>query len=149
METFIKREDGFTLLEVMIVITVMTIILSFSFFTLTSFWALMQKNMFLNQLQSDLYYAHAYALNRQETINFRFTRITQQYEAASKDSNKMIIQRKLPAAINIDRETNLSSFTITPDGNVSNFGTMILNVKGKKVKITFYIGRGRFLIEEE
>jgi len=61
----------------------------------------------------------------------------------------VIIQRKLPAGINIDRETNLSSFTITPDGNVSNFGKIILNVNGKRVKITFYIGRGRFLIEEE
>ncbi|MDQ0342204.1 competence protein ComGD [Lederbergia wuyishanensis] len=148
MEMLSKNQNGFTLLETLIVISVTTIILSFSFFTLKTFATLMQKNMFLNQLQSDLYLAHSYAINREETVTFRFSRISQQYEAVSKDANKAIINKKLPYSIRIE-ESNLPSFNITPDGNVSNFGTMLLNVNGKYVKITFYIGRGRFLVEEQ
>ncbi|MBS4217161.1 GspH/FimT family pseudopilin [Bacillus sp. FJAT-49711] len=143
-----KNNKGFTLLEVLIVISVMTIIFSFSFFTMKSFWGLMQKNMFLNQLQSDIYFAHSYAINQQETIIFRFSSINQQYQAVTKDTNDVMIQRKFPAAIKIV-ESNIPSFSITPDGNVSNFGTMILSINEKRVKITFYIGRGRFLIEEQ
>ncbi|MCR2820383.1 competence type IV pilus minor pilin ComGD [Lederbergia panacisoli] len=148
METLHKNNKGFTLLEVLIVISVMTIIFSFSFFTLKSFWVMMQKNMFLNQLQSDIYFGHSYALNQKETIIFRFSRINQQYEAVMRDTNKVIIKRKLPASIRIV-ETNLPSFAITPEGNVSNFGTMVISVNDKRMKITFYIGRGRFLIEEQ
>ncbi|MBS4199657.1 prepilin-type N-terminal cleavage/methylation domain-containing protein [Bacillus sp. FJAT-49732] len=148
MESLTKEQNGFTLLEILIVLSVLTIILSISFFSLKSFWATMQKNMFLNQVQSDIYFAHSYAINREDTILFRFSRISHQYEAVSRDTNKVLINKKLPAAIRIE-ETNLPSFYITPDGNVSNFGTMMLNVNGKTVKITFYIGRGRFLVEEQ
>ncbi|MBS4176353.1 competence type IV pilus minor pilin ComGD [Lederbergia citrea] len=141
------KENGFTLLEILIVICVMTVLLSFSFFTIKSFSELMQKRAFISQIQSDLYYAHSYALSRRETVTVRFSILSNQYEAISGHSREIIVQRKIPKPIKLEN-SNVPSFIITPEGNVSNFGTVFFRLNDKRLKLTFFIGRGRFLVQE-
>lgn len=140
-------EYGFTLVEMIVVIGTITIILSFSLFTLKSFSDFIEKRTFIHQLKADVYYSHSYALNRRETIIFRFNMTSNMYEVLSRDSGELLIRRKLPQSIQITH-TNLHSFTISPTGTVSNFGTITFRHNQDSFKITFYIGRGRFSIEE-
>lgn len=141
-----QMEKGFTLIEMMIVLAVISIILSFSVLTLKSFTEMIQKKMFVTQLESDLYYAYSYAINRRETVIFSFSMLSNEYEAVTA-SGKVIFERKLPHHIYIEK-TNLHSFSITPRGTVSNFGTVNFRHNQKTFKMTVYIGRGRFSIEK-
>lgn len=143
----LKETRAFTLMEVLIVIVVMTIILSFSLFTIKAFWETMQKRMFIHQLQADLYYAHAYAINRQEGVTFSFSKLNKRYEAIARQSNEVIIEREFPSHTSIV-DSNLPRFIITSDGHISNFGTITFQCYEKKITFTFYVGRGRFKIEE-
>lgn len=140
-------ERGFTLMEMLIVIGTISIILSFSLFTLKSFTDVVQKRTFIHQLKADIYYAHSYAINRKETVVFSFSPSSNKYEAVLRDSGDLLLRRKFPNSIYI-AHTNLESFTITPAGTVSNFGTVTFRQNQQTIKITFYIGRGRFSIEE-
>ncbi|WP_062104692.1 competence type IV pilus minor pilin ComGD [Bacillus niameyensis] len=141
-----QSEKGFTLIEMMIVLAVISIILSFSILTLKSFSEMIQKKMFVTQLESDLYYAHSYALNRRETVVFSFSILSNEYNAVTA-TGEVIFVRKLPHSIYIEK-TNLHSFSITPRGTVSNFGTVNFRHNQKTFKMTVYIGRGRFSIEK-
>ena len=94
------------MIEVLIVMTVFTIILSFSVITIKSFWEHMQKRLFISQFQSDLYYAHSYAINRQETMVVKFTILNNLYEVVAAESNKTLIRRKMPKPIYL-AETNI------------------------------------------
>lgn len=147
----VRNDHGFTLLEAMIVVAVITIMLTFSLITFQTFSEMMQRKTFIGQLKTDLYYLHSLAINQQKSIVFQFSVRNNQYEARFKDDNETskdeIFKRKLPQQIKIEK-SNLPSFVITPDGNVSNFGTVHFRQQEKTFKITFYIGRGRFYVEE-
>ncbi|MEK3890745.1 competence type IV pilus minor pilin ComGD [Bacillus sp. FSL K6-3431] len=140
-------ERGFTLLEVLIVITVLTVMLSFSVFTLGNFAEVMQKQLFITKLQSDLFYAQAYAIHQKEPVVVRFSKVKNGYQAMSKDTQTFLFERKIPAPIYLS-ESNLVSLTFTAEGTVSNFGTIIFKMGNKSIKLTFYIGRGRFSVQE-
>ena len=141
----IKLEDGFTMLEVLIVMSVLTVLLSFSVIKLQPIWETMQKKMFITKLQADLYYAHSYAMNRKESVTVSFPRGNNEYQAIS--SKELLFKRQIPSPI-ILAATNLNSIVITAEGNVSNFGSMTFQMNDRKITMTFYIGRGRFLSKE-
>lgn len=144
---FAQREQGFTLLELLIVLTVLTIVFSFSVITLGSFADKMKKNLFITQLQSDLYYAHAYAIHQKEPVLVSFSITENMYQANAVGTKKILFQRKLPPSIYLEK-SNLTRFTITSEGTVSNFGTVLFKVHDGSIKLTFYIGRGRFSVQE-
>ncbi|MCM3111446.1 competence type IV pilus minor pilin ComGD [Lederbergia lenta] len=142
-----RREQGFTILELLIVLTILMVILSFSVLSLGNFAETMQKRLFITQLQSDLYYAHAYAIHQKEPILVNFSITENKYQATVISNNKLLFQRKLPISIYL-QQSNLTKFTITRDGTVSNFGTILFRVHNESIKLTFYIGRGRFSVQE-
>ncbi|MCJ7839316.1 prepilin-type N-terminal cleavage/methylation domain-containing protein [Lederbergia sp. NSJ-179] len=145
---YVRSRDGFTLIEMLIVLSVISIILLFSIFMFRSFSESMQKRLFFTQLESDLYYAHAYAQNRKEAVQVRFSRGSKQYEMlVGKQQPELFLIRKFPPSIYI-KESTISSFVITPDGNVSTFGIITFQHNQTTVKVSFNIGKGRFNIEE-
>lgn len=138
---------GFTFIEILIVLTVLSIMLIFSIFILRSYSEYMEKRNFIEQLQADLYYLHAYALNNKEAVTVRFSPTGRQYEALSGRPEETIIKKSIPEAIQIV-ESNIPVFTITPQGTVSNFGKIVFQHHDTRFSLVFYIGRGRFQIEE-
>ncbi len=135
------------MLEVLIVISVLTVLLSFSVIKLQPIWETMQKKMFITKLQADLYYAHSYAMNRKESVTVSFPIGNNEYQAISGKSKELLFKRQIPSPIFL-AATNLNSIVITAEGNVSNFGTMTFQMNDRKFTMTFYIGRGRFLVKE-
>lgn len=140
-------QKGFTMLEMMIVITVLTIILSFSLHTMKSFVETLQKRMFISQLQSDLYYAQSYAINRQEHVVISFSVAKNEYQAIVYNTREPLYRRKIPTPIYL-REINFLNLTITPEGTVTNFGTVAFALHNQRIKLTIYIGGGRFIVQE-
>lgn len=141
----IRSVKGFTLLEMLIVLAVVSIMLAVGIAGVKPVMEWVQKQMFITQLESDLYYAHSYAINRKETIVFRFSKEQNVYEAAS--GRKTIIKRKFPDSIKMTGG-NLSRFHITPEGTISYFGTVQFQVNDTAVKLTIYLGRGRFNVKK-
>ncbi|GIN55769.1 competence protein ComGD [Lederbergia ruris] len=144
---YFRSSKGFTLLEMLIVLSVVSIILLFSIFTYQSFSDMIQKKLFITQLEADLYYAHAYAVNRREKVQVQFSPIKKEYKVTDLHSSETLLQRSFPSTIYI-QESNIASFVINADGNVSNFGTIIFRQNQHAIKLKFYIGKGRFIIEE-
>ncbi|MBO0995254.1 competence type IV pilus minor pilin ComGD [Bacillus sp. SD088] len=143
----IQSSKGFTLLEMLIVLSVVSIILLFSIFTYQSFSDMLEKKTFITQLEADLYYAHAYALSRRDKVQIQFSSIKKEYKVIDVQSGEIVLERRIPSTIYIQK-SNVNSFVINSEGNVSNFGTIIFQQHQHTIKLTFYIGKGRFRIEE-
>lgn len=131
----------------LIVLSVVSIILLFSIFTYQSFSDMLEKKAFITQLEADLYYAHAYALNRRDRVRIQFLPTKKEYKAIDVQSGELLFQREFPATIDI-QERNILSFVINEEGNVSNFGTILFRQNQHTIKLVMYIGKGRFSIEE-
>ncbi|MFC5463150.1 competence type IV pilus minor pilin ComGD [Lederbergia graminis] len=141
-----NHSKGFTLIEVLIVITISTIILSTSVIAWNSFWETVQKRTFIAQLQTDLYYAHAFAINRQEpvTVSFHITNNRYQAETGKKE---VLFYKHLPNNCFITKAT-INKFSISPQGTVSHFGTIDFQINSQPVRLSLRIGSGRFSFEE-
>ncbi|KRG15627.1 competence type IV pilus minor pilin ComGD [Lederbergia galactosidilytica] len=144
---YCRSNKGFTLLEMLIVLSVLSIVLLFSIFTYQSFSETMQRRLFITQLEADLYYAHAHAINRKVRVQIQFSPSNRQYVVVNTGTKETLLQRKFPSTIYIQK-SNLTSFTINENGNISNFGTINFQQNQHTIKLTFYIGKGRFSIEE-
>lgn len=141
---YARSLKGFTLLEMLIVLAVISVMLAIGMAGIKPATGWVQKQMFITQLESDLYLAHSYAINRKETIIFRFSKDQNQYEAAS--GSNLIVKRELPANIKMTGG-NLTRFHITPDGTISHFGTVRFQANDSVVELTIYLGRGRFIVK--
>ncbi|MBE6183762.1 prepilin-type N-terminal cleavage/methylation domain-containing protein [Bacillus ginsengihumi] len=148
MKTISNEEQGFTLIEMLIVILVMTIVASFGFINIKPLWTTVKKHLFINQLQVDLYYAQTYAITKQTNVYVQFYERANRYMMTDNQHQHLIVDRKLPENVDMLSEGTFSSYTINPDGNVTNFGTIYFRAGEEQVKLVVNIGRGRFYVQE-
>lgn len=138
------RSRGFTLLELLVVLSVVSVVLSLGTAVLSPLLEWSQKKMFIAQLQSDLFHAHSHAIDKKENVIVTFSKEKNQYEAVAVQGDVLFHRKIKPATIT---EGTLSRFHITPEGNVSNFGKVNFRLNNLKIELTVYIGRGRFSVK--
>lgn len=144
---YLHSNKGFTIIEMLVVLAVLSAVLFLGIFTFQPIKVWMQKKLFISQLQSDLYHAHSYAINRKERIVLTFPRDNTYYSAVDQSSSVIFI-RELSEPIKIAGDGTLTRFHITPDGTISNFGKVNFLLNKEKIELTVYIGRGRFVVKE-
>ncbi|MGE8204500.1 competence type IV pilus minor pilin ComGD [Heyndrickxia sp. NPDC080065] len=144
----IKSNRGFTLVESLVVLLVISVFMFIGSISVKKLSASIERNNFITQLESDLYYAQSYAMNRHESVLVQFYPYYNQYLAVSKNNNKTLFDRKLPVSIEMLNGGTFTSYMILPDGNISKFGTLKFKWNQKDIKLVFNIGRGRFRIEQ-
>ncbi len=149
MELFPLREadeKGFTLLEMMVVLSVFTVVLAAGITKFERIPSLFERDLFISGLKADLYYAQSYAVSRKETVYIKFYSATDQYRAVRVRDNQVLFNKKLPDSVDL-LDSNLQSFMISGDGDISKFGTLNFSVYEKVVHLKIFIGKGRFVVQ--
>lgn len=144
----IHSKEGFTLIEMLIVLTVVSVVLVFGIFTMKPVMEWMQKRMFISQLQSDLYRAHSYAITRKEKISIVFLQDENRYYAEGESSGILLNRDVQPPVSITGGSLNQLRLHITHDGTINNFGNVDFEVNGQAIELAFHIGRGRFVVKE-
>lgn len=140
------NKQGFTLVEILIVLAVITILLVFTIGGLDKIRGAMQQQMFFDQLRADLYFAKSYAFGHDQRVTVRFQPEENKYIIRA-ESDHILIERTLPSGIVISK-SNLLTVDMLPTGTVNRFGKVTFQTKKNSVHLIFYIGRGRFTINE-
>lgn len=143
-----RNEDGFTLVEVLMVLGCLTLMLTVvSTITFKMFETYEQK-VFLNQLQKDIYYAQAYAFENKTYVTLRFATEQNEYSAYTYTNHKILSIQKAES-IKFKKVGNVT-VTYTSSGNIEGPTTINLTDKNGKTiyKLVFQLGRGRFYISE-
>lgn len=145
-EILSKNNNGFTLLELLLVLAVMVLFLSFSVVGLKSIWDSVERHLFFTQLKSDLFYAQSYAMSHQQAVNVKILPFSDTYWIKPL-GQEIIIERQIPSSVTVGN-SSLHSIYFRADGNITKFGTMTFHTPRGTTKIIFYIGRGRFRVQE-
>lgn len=144
-----KGEAGFTFPEMLVVLLVVSVMTALAFPGFGPVKDAVAKNMLINQLERDLYFAQADAIARQTNVYIKFYQPNNTYTIYESRQNAFLAKRKLPDDVKmLSNGSTLSSCMIGPDGNVSQFGTLYFQAGGNKIKLVTYIGSGRFYVEE-
>ena len=142
-----NNQQGYTLIELAIVITIFSII---ALVLVPSFASLSETKSidhFIAQLEEDIYFAQASALSQGRKICIHLQPQNSLYKITG-DSSETLVERKYSKDFKIEKGTLNLQLCFTSNGNVPNFGTWIVRTKKESYKLTFYIGKGRFNVSK-
>ncbi|WP_019242546.1 MULTISPECIES: competence type IV pilus minor pilin ComGD [Bacillus] len=140
---------AFTLIELLIVLSIFIMLLSISIITLPKISEKRDMEHFLLQLSKDLHYSQAYAINRKSILFFTFDFKKKCYFVKDGPFEKdIIILREIPETIKIEEGSLGREIMISLYGHVSVFGTWYLSSEHYRYVFTIQIGRGRHYYAE-
>lgn len=146
---FVWREKGFTLIESLIVLSTISILLSFTF---VNFSPIMERKVmpqFFDQLANDVLFAQQYAISTKQSVTIVFSPEHNMYIVQSPNENKILIQRKYKKDIQINTRINGAILRYNQSGNLTNPGRYGISYKAKEnYSIIFQLGYGRFYVEK-
>ncbi|OKL38099.1 competence type IV pilus minor pilin ComGD [Domibacillus mangrovi] len=144
------KEGGFTLLEIMLVLTVFIACFGAVLIPILNVTNEMNEQQFFNKLERDLFEAQSYAIlnNVHVMVNFyesgqhKYTISTYEYP------RYIIVERDIPAYF-IPVKGSMMDIMFQKTGMTNRFGTVYFKSEEKRIKLIFLIGRGRFYFLEE
>ncbi|TDL77171.1 type II secretion system protein [Rhodococcus qingshengii] len=142
-----NNQNGFTLIESLIVLSIFLIISSITVFSIKPQYQIATNKSFISQLKADLYYGQQYAIANQTEVRVIFIENEHSYVIAAGANS--IVERNYSPKITVGQGTIQLYFKYNPNGNVDRFGTIFIRTPQEDYKLTLLIGKGRFYVLEE
>ncbi|WP_334109775.1 competence type IV pilus minor pilin ComGD [Anoxybacillus sp.] len=148
--TFYKvNERGFTLIEMLIVLFIVTTIMAFTVPPLQQTVAERQLQYFLEQFSNDMLYAQQYAMSRKKTVTIIFYFDTCRYQVKEGGTfGKELLVRSFPSPFQFQMATLSPPLMYYSNGNINKAGTLLVAYGNKKYKIVFQLGKGRLYAQK-
>ena len=109
----------------------------------------MERQLFLNQLKADLFYAQQYAISHHHEVYVSIVPEQNMYYLRGRVSDGFLVKREISKEIKVVSGSQSLNFQFQPDGNINKFGCIYILVGKERYRMTFLIGRGRFYVEKE
>ena len=141
---------GFTMIEVMVVLLLITVIVTVSAQFIYRSIIVEESLLFEHQLTQDLYQAQLTAITSEQYVSLRFYPLEQQYHilTGSGTQERTIVKRELPLSVELLETSTLLTFRFLPSGSTSTFGAIRFRVNEQPYTVHFYLGKGRFYVEK-
>ncbi|MCA1063372.1 competence type IV pilus minor pilin ComGD [Rossellomorea sp. AcN35-11] len=141
-----KAEAGYTLMEMLVVILIFMTLLSWASFSILPMKEQNDQDLFLSQLQSDLYHIQSHSISHETPVTLTFYPSSNKYVARTITRQTVLI-RELSPLIKISTNS-LIDITFFPNGNTNRFGKVNFKMGDTILQLMFQIGQGRFYVQE-
>ncbi|HWJ80311.1 MAG TPA: competence type IV pilus minor pilin ComGD [Niallia sp.] len=142
-----NNEKGFTLIEMLVSLSIFMILASISIFLLTPQKTSLNETQFITQLQADLLYGQTFAITNQQILQVKIYPNLRKYSISGNINSNFGLERNYDESIVFQKESSIT-FNINPNGNFSKFATYEFKIGKQKYKLTTLIGKGRFYVSE-
>ncbi|MCC3356741.1 competence type IV pilus minor pilin ComGD [Bacillus sp. REN16] len=143
------NNKGFTLIEVMLVLSIVIIISSISLLELRPLHESKKMDQFLEQLQNDIFLGQQFAISHSEGTTLYFSSSGSFYRITRGNTLEEVIHRKIDPAIRIQFSTLGYQTVFTSNGNIQRSGEIRFKYKESTYLVTFLLGKGRFYVTEK
>lgn len=132
-----KNEKGFTLIEILFVLTLFLIVSSITVFMVKPHYEFIEKTLFFTCLEADLYYAQQYAISHERQVHVNFMADSHYYKIHDYVNGKIIIERPYSKIIKVREGSLKLSFKFTYDGRIDRFGSIYITIGKEIYRMTF------------
>lgn len=139
-----SKRNGFTLLEMLFVLSIISAILFISFPPLISTYEKWKVNHFLIVLDTDILYVQHKSMEEDEHVYIMF--MANEYRITDANDNNKTIYRKYPQNFHANNFTNLR-VSFSRNGTVMNPNTFQFKQNNTYYKVVFPFGKGRHYVE--
>ncbi|EUJ24882.1 ComG operon protein [Listeria grandensis FSL F6-0971] len=142
------KKNGFTLIEMLLVLSISLLLLSISIFPAGNLLTQVLEKQSLDQLKIDIMHLQAEAITANQETSLVFVGTNNTYFGSLSTPNESVISRKLTPTLQFQEKSEQTFRFSPPFGNISKFKTIIIEGYSKKYALIFQIGKGRFRIDE-
>jgi competence protein ComGD len=142
------RANGFTMIEMLIVLSIVMTIVALSYFQLRATYEEKVIQHFIEQLQTDIWLAQEYAISHSTIVELSFYDQDPYYDLRESGLRKLIVKRTVHPQIQIRPLTITNPIKFHANGNINRPGSMYVTYNNQTYKIVFQLGRGRFRVEK-
>lgn len=142
------KEEGFTLLEMLLVLGVISILSVVTYFNLYPLYEKKKAEQFVEQFSQDVLLMQQFAISHRNYYTLRWFPHQSMYSISATGGSKPVFQRYYDEAIEVDLYTFPNPMTYSSTGNINRGGTIIITYKSLTYRIVFQLGRGRFTYYE-
>ncbi|CAG9619269.1 hypothetical protein BACCIP111883_00036 [Sutcliffiella rhizosphaerae] len=145
-----KVEEGFTLLESLLILSFVSILLSITVLKLSTMEDKHIGRYFIEQFNNDLLFAQQYALSTRSNVHVIFMPTNNSYLIRQGTFQATtLVTRSYHRTIQIDTRTMGERFAFLGNGSIDKSGALIVSVDGlENYRYVFTLGKGRFYVEE-
>ncbi|MDR4888922.1 competence type IV pilus minor pilin ComGD [Fredinandcohnia sp. QZ13] len=142
------NDKGFTLIEALIVLSIVIIISSISLLQLRPLHESKKMDQFLEQLQNDIFLSQQFAISNSDPATLYFSSSGSYYRLTRGNSQEVLLVRKIDPAIRIQFTTLGQYLVFTSNGNIQRAGEIRFRYKDSIYIVTFLLGKGRFYVSK-
>lgn len=146
----LKSKEGFTLLEMMLVMLVFVTCLAIVSVPLAKRSMEAEEARFIQQVERELYHAQSYAIAHNVNVTVRmFKEGEQAYDVRAMSKPAVLLSSgAIPASFK-QPYTGLKHITYLKNGMIQEFGVMHLMQEKQTYSFVFQIGGGRFYVAKQ
>lgn len=134
------NEKGYTLIEMLLVLSIVMVVSSSVLFFTTNKWKEIEEERFYKQFHLDLQRLQAISIGEYRYTYLTFSNNKTKYEA--KSANGLLFEKDLPKHMRLGDESTLKIIAFHPNGNVNDFGNFLFITDQGEKRMTVHIGRG-------
>lgn len=142
------NKNGFTLLETVLVLAIVSSMSLLFIANIVPIYNQKVLDTFLDTFEKDVMYAQQYALVNEEKAYIVFVPSQNKYTIEGTKLGSILIERKYDSRIKIEAEVFSNRITYNPNGSIRASGTMHISYYKQSYKVVFYLGKGRFALQE-
>lgn len=105
-------------------------------------------DVFFNQFEKDMMYAQQYALVNEEPVYVLFETDKHQYKIEVKGPDEILLIRDYNSKVKLEAYALSNRIIFNRNGSIQKSGTMFVSYKNNNYKVIFYLGKGRFKVEQ-
>lgn len=148
MMFYCKNKSGYSLVEVLIVFTIILLVVTITSISFAPLYKHIQISRFFNQLQLDVSYAQIYALNNFRDVHIVFYPENHRYKISSGQLEPNLIERDYSNKIDIELLTLSSTVTFLANGTIKKAGKMYVRYDEDIYSFVFLFGKGQTYVEK-
>ncbi|GEL77342.1 competence type IV pilus minor pilin ComGD [Tenuibacillus multivorans] len=143
-----NKQAGFTVIEMLIVLTIILMITTFSMNQMVKSTTNDPLEDFLEQLEKDIFMMQQQAMTKQKQLSLLFHLNEHYYMIYDSPLNPAILKRDYDHRLQLDLTSINNPLHYRSSGVPINPGSFILTYNEKHYKVTFPFGKGRFYVTE-
>ncbi|WP_239582856.1 competence type IV pilus minor pilin ComGD [Bacillus tianshenii] len=141
------HEQGFTLVESLLVLSLVSVILSFTILKIAQIEEKHVTKNFFSQLTNDLLFAQQYAMSTKRSVAITFSTSNHYYRITQGSGNELL-KRTYHEDIRVDPRTMGTLLIFHTSGSIQKSGMMGISYKEQEnYRLVFQLGKGRFYVE--
>lgn len=144
----INLEKGYTLVEALIVLSLVFIVTTISFVSFQPLHRHLQINHFFNQLQLDISYAQMYAMSHNNDVHISFLPASHQYIVQPGGFQPSLIKRSFSEKIDLQLSTLPATVTFMQTGMIRMSGKMYVRYYNDYYVFVFLFGKGQTYVNK-